>query len=143
MTELIQDESVIKLSPEGNVEGSLANFELTIENISLSKIVDIEIYENYFVAIKNQEAPINLIQFGSINTIPNTKINTILSKEKAPLLIEFGKTFDEMDKLQISKSTKGQRTKVLLIKINFLRNLDGNSFHIQKLTSLRIVDNCY
>jgi hypothetical protein len=125
---LLQEAPVVKILPDGIVKGTEGSFELSIENSGLSDVVDIEIYEDYFVALGLINKPIKLYRFGMFSIKPNTEIKYLPKNKAEKFRIEFKKTLDDMSQFYRDNSIKGQRMMIARIKINLVRQIDGKKF---------------
>ena len=55
---------VVTVEPEGQVEGKVGQFTLTLRNLGLSDLHNVRIYEDYFVSLTPSGEPITLTRFG-------------------------------------------------------------------------------
>ena len=95
---LLQEDPIVKILPEGHVNGLERSFELSILNSGLSEISDIEIYEDYFVALATDKSNLKLYRFGMFSVKPNIEIKSLPTRQTETFRIEFNKIYDDMSK---------------------------------------------
>lgn len=130
---LLQEAPMIKILPADKVKGNEGIFELSIVNAGLSDIVDIDIYEDYYVAIGSKDVPVKLNRFGAFLTVPNSRILSLHKGETKNFRINYKNIKDQMLKFYLDENVNGQRTKVSRIKVNLIRKLDGKKFSYSKV----------
>jgi len=129
----LQEDPVVKILPEDNAKGKIGDFELSIMNSGLSDIIDVGIYEDYYVALAEKDSPMILYRFGILSVRPNIEIKHLSMAEDEKFHIQFAKTLTEMQKFYLDKKVKGQRMMIVRIKANYTRKLDGKKFSFSKV----------
>jgi len=128
----LSQEPIIRIIPENEVEGEIANFNLKIKNYSPSKLVNIQIFTDYFVAIRKKNENISLISFGTISTHPNVEFSNINAFETESFNISFNNTLKQMLDFYNSDFS-GQRMMVVRLTVKYDRNLDGQRYIYKKV----------
>jgi hypothetical protein len=127
----LSQEPIVRILPENQVEGLVANFSLQIKNYSMSDLVDIRIFTDYFIAISKGKEEISLISFGTTSSQPNHKISDLTANELKVFNIEFNTTLEQMNEYYNS-DFKGQRMKLVRLIIEYERKVDGKRFIYKK-----------
>lgn len=128
----LTQEPTLSIEPEKMVSGEIADFILEIKNRGVAGVTDIEIYQDYFVALKPPDEPLALYRFGMVNMLPDVTIPYLGSGEATEFIVEFGKEYPQMTEFYTS-GEKGARTMVLRILVRFRRELDGKQFELSKV----------
>ena len=127
---LTQD-PVIRILPEEDVKGNIGLFDLYLLNSGLSDLVDIRIYEDYFVSLTSQGGPITLHRFGPFSVKPKTVILSLSQGEKRKVSIDFRTIHDKMTEFYVS-DIKGHRMMIVRLLVKFRRSDDGKQFSHSK-----------
>ncbi|MCX5697397.1 MAG: isoprenylcysteine carboxylmethyltransferase family protein [Candidatus Omnitrophica bacterium] len=129
----LSQEPVIRVVPEKTVIGNnVASFTLSLKNAGLSNIIDIEIYEDYFVAQKLPDKPISLNRFGIFSIQPNHIIPVIKKGEAKDFQIEFKEIHKQMLDFFLSDA-KGYKAGLLRLIVRYNREIDGREFSFAKV----------
>lgn len=128
---VLSQEPVVIIMPDETVRGGVGEFELTLQNIGLSDLKDIEIFEDYFVSLTPKGGRIQLIRFGSYSTLPNSKFSKLLSGDSLIFKISFKEFHENMTDFYLGK-LKGHRMKIAKLQVKYRRILDGKAFSISK-----------
>jgi hypothetical protein len=123
----ISQDPVIEILPKETIKGHIGDLELWLNNLGISDINEIEIFEDYFVSLKPQGGNIQLYRFGPFATLPNTRIPFLAKKDSIMFKISFKEINDEMSKFYLS-DLKGHRMKIVKLQVNFRRALDGKEY---------------
>jgi len=128
----LSQEPAIRIVPEKMVKGNdEASFDLSLKNAGLSNIVDIEIYEDYFVVPNLPDGSISLHPFGICLTQPNHIIPLIKKGHAKDFQIKFKETHKQM--LNFISDTQGFKAKLLRFTIRYRREIDGREFSFSKV----------
>jgi hypothetical protein len=116
---ILSENPIILVEPSGIVKGSTGEFKLFIENISLTELYNIRIYEDYFAVITQANNLINLVTMGPFITQPNSTIQQLKLNEKEAITINFKSIIESMKKSEM---------RIVRLKIKYRRRLDGKEF---------------
>lgn len=125
---LLQEEPILKILPESDIKGDQGVFKLKLYNKSLGEVTNIEIYEDYFVALGNKGSPVNLYRFGMFSVKPNSYFPSIPKNDTLNFTIDYSNLKEDMNEFYLDDSRKGQRMMVAKIKLNYTRKIDGKIF---------------
>jgi len=124
----ISQDPIIRILPENEISGDIANFNLHVKNYGISELENIQIFVDYFVALSQKSKEITLISFGTISTAPNTYISTLKANEINDFTISFSSTLKQMSDFYSSPNLKGQRMELVRFIIKYDRKIDGKRY---------------
>jgi len=128
----LSQEPAVRVVPEKMVKGNeVASFVLSLKNAGLSDIVDIEIYEDYFVLPNLPDRSVSLHRFGIFSTQPNHVISSVKKGQTKDFQIEFKETHKQM--LEFISGANGFKMKILRLIIRYKREIDGREFSFSKV----------
>jgi len=125
---LLQEEPILKILPKSDIKGNEGVFKLKLFNNSLAEVKDIEIYEDYFVALGKKGTPVNLYRFGIFSVKPNSYFPSILEDDTLDFSMNYSNVKKDMNEFYLDDNKKGQRTMLAKLKINYTRKVDGKKF---------------
>lgn len=128
---VLSQDPIIKVTPENNVRGNIADFNFQLVNVGIPNVSDIKIYEDYFVALKQANNTLTLYKFGVYTTSPFATIPLLNKGEQKEFHISFAKTHQEMTKFYLS-DVPGARMMVVRLMIEYRRQLDGKDYSTNK-----------
>jgi len=128
----ITQEPIIRITPETIVKGEIGKLDLFIKNFGISIIENIEIFDDYFVALTQKKGPTILYRFGPFITIAQIKIPSINSNETKGFKVNFKDFYKQMADFYCSTEIEGQRMMVARYIIRFTRKADGKRFEYKK-----------
>lgn len=128
---VLSQEPVVVIMPAEIVRGDVGEFELTLHNIGISDLKEIEIFEDYFVSLTPKGGNIQLNRFGPYSILPNSKFANLFSRDSIKFNIWFKAFHKEMVDLYNSE-LKGHRMMIAKLQIKFRRILDGKFFSFSK-----------
>ena len=117
-------EPVVQILPRQVVNGDAGAFTFRVLNAGVVNVVDVEIFEEYFVATDTRE----LIQpVGRANINPNSTINALRAGKEETFDINFSYFYEKV--ADVNKAPM----RILKLSFKYRRKIDGTEFSTSKL----------
>jgi hypothetical protein len=117
----------LRILPEDRVKGEPGSFTLTMQNVGLSDIDDLQLFYDYLVVLQPPSQPLTITRYGGFVAGPDATLGPLDREHKKEFTLIFKDIYPEMEKAWSSVPTGGSMM-LARIRLRYTRRADATTF---------------